>query len=111
MEAMNLAKEYVIRDERRETALVDNETAKSELQLLVHKCFWNFSQVLFCIHLFEYFLLFKNIIYTSKVLEQVGLNADTNCSSTTIMSLSGSSVTGFKLQNDLVSFMAIISHF
>jgi len=45
MEAMNLAKEYVIRDERKETALVDNETAKNELQLLVHKCFWNFSQV------------------------------------------------------------------
>lgn len=45
MEAMNLAKEYVIRDEHRETALVDNETAKNELQLLVHKCFWNFSQV------------------------------------------------------------------
>ncbi|XP_060861273.1 exocyst complex component 2 [Metopolophium dirhodum] len=80
MEAMNLAKEYVIRDERRETALVDNETAKNELQLLVHKCFWNFSQV----------------------LEQVGLNADTNCSSTTVMSLSGSSVTGFKLHNDLM---------
>jgi len=39
-----------------------------------------------------------------KVLEQVGLNADTNCSSTTVMSLSGSSVTGFKLHNDLVSF-------
>ncbi|KAL4119169.1 hypothetical protein QTP88_012014 [Uroleucon formosanum] len=80
MEAMNLAKEYVIRDERRETALVDNETAKNELQLLVHKCFWNFSQV----------------------LEQVGLNSDTNCSSTTVMSLSGSSVTGFKLHNDLM---------
>ncbi|KAL5244124.1 hypothetical protein ACI65C_011534 [Semiaphis heraclei] len=80
MEAMNLAKEYVIRDERRETALVDNETAKNEIQLLVHKCFWNFSQV----------------------LEQVGLNADTNCSSTTVMSLSGSSVTGFKLHNDLM---------
>lgn len=45
MEAMNLAKEYVIRDERRETALVDNETAKNEFQLLLHKCFWNFSQV------------------------------------------------------------------
>lgn len=45
MEAMNLAKEYVIRNERRETALVDNETAKNEFQLLVHKCFWNFSQV------------------------------------------------------------------
>ncbi|KAE9532654.1 hypothetical protein AGLY_009735 [Aphis glycines] len=80
MEAMNLAKEYVIRDERRETALVDNETAKNELQLLVHKCFWNFSQV----------------------LEQVGLNADTNCSSTTVMSLSGSSVTGLKSHNDLM---------
>lgn len=48
---MNLAKEYVIRDERRETALVDNETAKNEFQVLVHKCFWNFSQVK-C-HLFE----------------------------------------------------------
>ncbi|KAF0762072.1 exocyst complex component 2 [Aphis craccivora] len=80
MEAMNLAKEYVIRDERRETALVDNETAKNELQLLVHKCFWNFSQV----------------------LEQVGLNADTNCSSTTVMSLSGSSVTGLKSHSDLM---------
>lgn len=45
MEAMNLAKEYVIRDERRETALVDNETAKNEFQQLLHKCFWNFSQV------------------------------------------------------------------
>lgn len=42
---MRLAKEYVIYDERRETALVDNETAKNELQILVHKCFWNFSQV------------------------------------------------------------------
>lgn len=45
MEAMNLAKEYVIRDERRETALVENESAKIELQKLVHKCFKNFSQV------------------------------------------------------------------
>lgn len=44
-------------------------------------------------------------ISISKVLEQVGLNVDTNCSSTTIMSLSGSSVTAFRLQNDLVSFM------
>lgn len=51
MEAMNLAKEYVIRDERRETALVDNETAKNEFQLLVHKCFWNFSQV----HIYVFF--------------------------------------------------------
>lgn len=48
MEAINLAKEYVIRDERRETALVDNETAKKELQQLVNKCFRNFSQVYYC---------------------------------------------------------------
>lgn len=47
-------------------------------------------------------------ILISKVLEQVGLNVDTNCSSTTIMSLSGSSVTAFRLQNDLVSFMTQI---
>lgn len=49
--------------------------------------------------------MFKNdiLILTLKVLEQVGLNADTNCSSTTIMSLGGSSVTRFKLQNELVS--------
>lgn len=46
--------------------------------------------------------------FISKVLEQVGLNADTNCSSTTIMSLSGSSVTGFKLQNELVSLSTFI---
>jgi len=45
LEAMSLAKEYVIRDERRETALVDNETARNEFQQLLHKCFWNFSQV------------------------------------------------------------------
>lgn len=45
MEAMNLAKEYVIRDERRETALVENETAKNELQKLVQTCFRNFSKV------------------------------------------------------------------
>lgn len=45
MEAMSLAKEYVIRDERRETAFVDNETARNEFQQLLHKCFWNFSQV------------------------------------------------------------------
>lgn len=54
---MNLAKEYVIRDERRETALVDNETAKNELQLLVHKCFWNFSQVL------KFVLILLNILH------------------------------------------------
>jgi hypothetical protein len=47
------------------------------------------------------------MIFILKVLEQVGLNADTNCSSTTIMSLGGSSVTGFKLQNELVSFLII----
>lgn len=46
-----------------------------------------------------------NIFFISKVLEQVGLNADTNCSSTTVMSLSGSSITGLRLQNDLVSFI------
>lgn len=105
MKAMNLAKEYVIRDERRETALVDNETAKNELQLLVHKCFWNFSQVSNFITNYLNYLLIKMIFFffTTKVLEQVGLNADTNCSSTTIMSLGGSSVTGFKLQNELVS--------
>jgi len=105
MEAMNLAKEYVIRDERRETALIDNETAKNELQLLVHKCFWNFSQVSnYILNCIKYFR-FINIIFILKVLEQVGLNADTNCSSTTVMSLSGSSVTGLKSHNDLVSFI------
>jgi len=49
--------------------------------------------------------MFYFVIFISKVLEQVGLNADTNCSSTTIMSLSGSTVTAFKLQNDLVNFI------
>lgn len=103
---MNLAKEYVIRDERRETALVDNDTAKNELQILVHKCFKNFSQVYnYAIIIFVRFKFTKMWILWSKVLEQVGMNADINCSSTTVMSLSGSSVTGFKLQNDLVSLL------
>ncbi|XP_050438193.1 exocyst complex component 2 [Adelges cooleyi] len=79
IETMKSAKEYVICDERREIAIADNETAKNEFQLLVHKCFWNFSQI----------------------LEQIGLNVETNCSSTTIMSLSGSSISGFKLQNEM----------
>lgn len=43
--------------------------------------------------------------FLSKVLEQVGLNADTNFSSTTVISLSGSSVTAFRLQNELVNFI------
>lgn len=68
---MNLAKEYVIRDERRETTLVDNDTAKNKLQILVHKCFWNFSQA------YNYYyaitiLHMSNLLNINSVIKGVG---------------------------------------